>query len=98
MASLVRTFNDLGILRLAAVSPEHRVADIGFNLEKMLETIQALSEQDCRFLVFPELGLTAYTCADLFYQSVLLKECENALFQLADESARSDVTLIVGAP
>jgi NAD+ synthase (glutamine-hydrolysing) len=98
MTAPVRTFSDLGFLRVAAVSPEHRVADIDYNLQKMKEAIHALSVQDCFFIVFPELGLTAYSCGDLFYQSLLLKECEDALFQLADESARSDVTLIVGAP
>jgi NAD+ synthase (glutamine-hydrolysing) len=98
MTPLVRTFQNLGFLRLATVSPEHRVADVRFNLQQMKEAIQTLASQDCRFLVFPELGLTAYTCADLFFQSVLLKECEDALFQLADESSKSDVTLVVGAP
>jgi len=98
MATLVRTFYNLGLLRLAIVSPEHRVADVGFNLKRMRETIQTLSNQDCRLLVFPELGLTAYSCADLFYQSLLLKECEEALFQLANETAKSDVALVVGAP
>ena len=98
MTTLVRTFNNLGFLRLAAVSPEHRVADVGFNLERMLEAIRALADQDCRLLVFPELGLSAYTCGDLFFQSLLLKECESALFRLATESAKSDVTLVVGAP
>ena len=98
MSNLVRTFTDLGFLRLATVSPEHRVADVGFNLKQMKLAIQALSAQDCRFLVFPELGVTAYTCADLFFQTLLLKECEDALFALAAESAKSDVTLVVGAP
>ena len=98
MTTLVRTFKDLGFLRLATVSPEHRVADISFNLERMLESIHTLAKQECRLLVFPELGLTAYTCGDLFFQSLLIKECEAALYRLADESAKSDVTLVVGAP
>lgn len=98
MTTLVRTFKDLGFLRLATVSPEHRVADVSFNLERMLESIRALAEQECRLLVFPELGMTAYTCGDLFFQSLLLKECEAALHNLAAESAKSDVTLVVGAP
>ena len=98
MTTLVRTFKNLGFVRLAAVSPEHRVADVGFNLERMLESIHALTDQQCRLLVFPELGLSAYTCGDLFFQSLLLQECEAALFQLAAESAKSDVTLVVGAP
>ena len=71
MTTLVRTFKDLGFLRLATVSPEHRVADISFNLERMLESIHTLAKQECRLLVFPELGLTAYTCGDLFFQSLL---------------------------
>ncbi|MBE0501412.1 MAG: NAD(+) synthase [Desulfuromonadales bacterium] len=98
MGTFSRSFYSLGLLRLATVAPEHRVADVGFNLKRMVETIRILAERDCRLLVFPELGLSAYSCGDLFFQPLLLKECEDALYRLAEESALSDVTLIVGAP
>ena len=33
-----------------------------------------------------------------FSQSLLLEECESALFQLAEESSKNNVSLVVGAP
>jgi NAD+ synthase (glutamine-hydrolysing) len=92
-----RTLRDFGMLRLAVVAPEHRVADVAFNVERMRECVEALTDEGCRLLVFPELGLTAYTCADLFFQPLLLQRAQDALFELA-ELTRSGLILVVGLP
>ena len=49
-------------------------------------------------MVFPELSISGYTCADLFGQQSLLDECEEALIALAEEFAKIDSLLFVGAP
>ena len=98
MKPLIRSLHDLNLLRLAVVSPEHRVADIPFNLAQMRDAVTGLAKEGCQLAIFPELGLTAYSCADLFFQSTLLTQTEEALWQLAELSGKTEVALVVGAP
>ena len=57
-----------GFIRVAAATPEVRVADPAYNRERMAEIIRGEAEQGTKLLVFPELALSAYTCGDLFLQ------------------------------
>jgi len=92
-----RTLRDFSLLRLAVVAPEHQVADVDFNLERMRECVAALADDGCRLLVFPELCLTAYTCGDLFFQPLLLTRAQEALFELAKLTS-DGLCLVVGLP
>jgi len=92
-----RTLRDHGLLRVAVVSPEHRVADVDFNLARMRECIAALAEQDCSLLIFPELGLTAYTCGDLFFQPLLQQRAKATVLELA-RGTLDGPALVVGLP
>lgn len=85
-----------GFVRIAAVTPEHRVADIDFNCRQIRQVVE--QTEDCSFFVFPELCLTAYTCGDLFFQSLLISEAKKALLELAEFTACRQVNLVVGAP
>jgi predicted amidohydrolase len=48
--------------------------------------------------LFPELGLSAYTCDDLFQQDALLEGVLDALNRLIDASRSLTPVLLVGAP
>lgn len=89
---------DFGLLRLGVVTPELRVADVDFNIEQICQVARQASQQQCRLLLFPELCLTGYTCADLFFQQHLQTKVEQGLVGLAQFSATEELTLIVGAP
>lgn len=69
-------------LRVAAAVPELRVADAKFNAERTLDLLREAEERGVRLAVFPECGLTGYTCGDLFHQSTLLQSAEAALESL----------------
>ncbi|MCL5273693.1 MAG: NAD(+) synthase [Chloroflexi bacterium] len=88
----------LGMVRVAAVSPELRVADVGFNVRATLAALDKLSERKCQIAVLPELGLTGYTCGDLFYQSHLLDQARAQLAQIAEHTERTGIVCIVGLP
>ena len=94
------TFNPsaFGFLRMAVASPELKVGDIAFNAEKICRAIDNATEQGCFFIVFPELCVTAYTCADLFMQNLLLVQTRKAILEIADYTAEKQVTTIIGAP
>lgn len=55
-----------GFLRVAAATPDVKVADVEFNRKQMEESILDARKKGAKILVFPELGLTSYTCGDLF--------------------------------
>ena len=56
-----------GFVRVAAATPEIRVADCAYNGEKILELVHSAPEGTA-LMVFPELCVTGYTCRDLFAQ------------------------------
>ncbi len=88
--------SDHGMVRIGVVSPEHRVADIVFNCEQIRRAVDETT--DCRFFVLPELCVTAYSCGDLFFQTLLIEEARRAVIDLARFSAEKQLTLVVGVP
>jgi NAD+ synthase (glutamine-hydrolysing) len=90
--------DDLGYVRVAAVTPALRVADVAYNTDATIDAMSRAAESGCRLIVFPELGLTGYTCADLFYQQALLKEAERGLRRVVAATAELGVGTVVGLP
>jgi len=68
-----------GFLRVAAASPVLRVADCAFNAERILGLMRQAEADGVAVLVFPELSLTGYTCADLFQHTTLQRGALDAL-------------------
>ena len=65
-----------GFVKIAAAIPELKVADCAFNVEKIVELLQRAEQEKVQVVCFPELSVTAYTCADLFFQEKLLLDAE----------------------
>src|SRR5262249_25564960 len=88
-----------GFLRVAAAVPSLKVADCTFNAQRILDLMARAEREMVAVLVFPELSLTGYTCADLFHQPVLQKGAMSALADLAREGGSVFSGLaIVGLP
>jgi len=85
-------------IRLAAAIPELKVADPCFNAEKTTLLIKKAVEEKAIIVVFPELGVSAYTCDDLFHQQALLDTCLQALSNILAETVNLPITSIVGLP
>lgn len=88
----------LGYLRCAAISPALRVADPDYNTDRILEAADEAFAKGCDLALFPELCVTGYTCADLFYQSVVLDGALDALQRLTAYTAEKPIALVVGLP
>ncbi len=73
-----------GFLRVAAASPELRVADCRFNAERTLDLLRQAEDIGAELAVFPEMGLTGYTCNDLFHHRTLQQAALSALETLLD--------------
>ena len=65
-----------GFVKVAAATPDIRVADVPYNMKKICEAIEEAVQERAKILVFPELCITGYTCGDLFTQEVLLLHCK----------------------
>ncbi|MCP3968034.1 MAG: NAD(+) synthase [Lentisphaerae bacterium] len=87
-----------GFYRLAAVSPEMRVGDVAFNIAKIIETAEECRANGVSAVVFPEMCITGYTCADLFHQDALLKAALAGVNCVARKFEFSQMVIIVGAP
>lgn len=87
-----------GFVKVATAAPEVRVADVTFNTQKTIAAMHAAAEHGARLIVFPELGLTAYTCSDLFFQSALIQKAKDAVQQIAGETETLDILAVVGLP
>jgi NAD+ synthase (glutamine-hydrolysing) len=87
-----------GFLRLAAAVPDVRVADVNHNVEQIVALTRMAADDDVALAVFPELSITGYTCADLFFQSRLTDTAFEALDRIAQETKSCDTIIVVGAP
>ena len=87
-----------GFLRVAVATPKIKVADVRFNTDAVLREIGKADRQGVSLLVFPELVLTAYTCADLFHQTILIERAAAALDEVAEATRRTQLVAVVGVP
>eukprot|EP01036_Dinobryon_divergens_P052674 gene52674-biopygen43313 len=64
-----------GFARVAVATPRCRVADPAFNGAQTVALLHEAAARGAVLVAFPELGLSAYTCDDLFHQRALLQGC-----------------------
>ena len=77
-----------GYFRVAAVSPLTQVADIEYNKDIIIDSLEQLHSQGVAMGVFPELCISGYTCGDLFQQELLLQRSLHALFRIAESTSQ----------
>ncbi|MBQ9774423.1 MAG: NAD(+) synthase [Lentisphaeria bacterium] len=87
-----------GFYRIAAASPELKVADVTFNLNEMMRLYRDAAYQGAAVVLFPELSLTGASCGDLFFQERLLKRAEEAALEFAAATAGMNCTAVFGMP
>lgn len=87
-----------GFVKVAAGTPDIRVADVEFNTQNIINAMEEAQKNGAKILVFPELCVTGYTCSDLFDHSVLLKASRKALLEIAENTNDKDMLVFVGAP
>ena len=85
-------------MRLASCAPELRVGDVEFNVTQIQRAMHVAAERGASLILFPELSVTAYSCADLFAQSLLVEKARQAIHSLASETGRLHLHAIVGLP
>ncbi|OKP87924.1 NAD(+) synthase [Paenibacillus sp. P3E] len=89
---------NFGFARVAAASPELRVADCEFNAAQIIDVIRQADENQVEYLVLPELSITGYTCADLFLQPMLQQAALTALQKITAATEGRNLIVIAGLP
>jgi len=91
-------FYNHDFIRVAVGIPPVRVADPEFNALQTIELVRAAAGHSAVLVLFPELGLSAYTCDDLFHQRALLEGCHNGLGKILEATCDLRLVAVVGCP
>ena len=89
----------LDFIRIACAVPAVKVADVKKNAQDICAYMEKADAQNADVVLFPELALTGYTCADLFFQDALWKAVKAGIREIADCSGKyPQLTAVVGLP
>ena len=72
----------MDFIKVGAACPKTKVSDIKYNVENICFCIDDAYAKGVKFLVFPELCITSYTCGDLFLTSALLNKTLDGLKEM----------------
>ena len=87
-----------GYVRVAAAVPHMRVADCQYNASEIKKQITEAVQEGIQVVCFPELSITGYTCADLFFTQQLQKDALSALEDVCTFTRDLPIIVLVGAP
>ncbi len=88
--------NKFGFVRVTCASTRTAVADPEANVDEIVHVLDRVRDSD--LVLFPELGVTGYTCADLFGQSALLEAAARATLRIAQATKGTEQLVVVGLP
>ena len=86
----------MNTLRLALAQFDFPVGDLVGNSEKILTMIEQAKQQHADVILFPELALSGYPPEDLLLRPGFLRDCEQALQQIAEQV--HGITVVLPAP
>ena len=89
---------DFGFIRVTAAMPRVHVANPAANVREIVSLCEQAASEQSSVIVFPELCVTGYTCADLFGQNSLLNNAEQAVADILAQTARIEAMIVVGTP
>jgi NAD+ synthase (glutamine-hydrolysing) len=87
-----------GFVRLAVATPLVRVGDPQYNVDSTFELMREAAREKALLAVFPELGLSAYSCEDLHHQQALIDGAEEALATVIARTRNLPIAALVGLP
>lgn len=90
--------NNFGFVRVAAAVPKCHVADVEANVAEVKSQITEAIEEGVEVLCFPELTVTGYTCADLFFTQQLQQNALKGVQEICEFTRGKSIIVLVGAP
>lgn len=89
---------NFGFVRVAAAVPMLQVANCAQNVREIKRQITEALCEGVEVICFPELAITGYTCADLFFTQQLQQDSMLALRELTEFTRGKSIIVLVGAP
>ena len=86
-----------GFLRVGAVVPKLKVANINENVEEIKTLIEKCVNCGIKIAVFPELSISGYSCGDMFLNADLQKSTLEAINELCSFCKDKNCVVVVGA-
>jgi NAD+ synthase (glutamine-hydrolysing) len=83
---------------MAVATPRVRIGDPAHNAAATEALMRQAAREKAALVVFPELGLTAYSCDDLFHQQALIDGAAAALAALLRRTRNLPLAALVGLP
>lgn len=87
-----------GMVRTAICTPTVTIADPEANAERTITLARRADSEGAAVTLFPELGLSAYTADELFFQQPLLERVRAAALSIAAATADLTTLVVFGAP
>lgn len=87
-----------GFIKVASAIPTVKIADCEYNIAHIESIMSDADSAGAAIVVFPELSVTGYTCADLFRSQLLLSQALEALNDAVCYSQQLNILSIIGAP
>lgn len=88
----------MDFIKVGSACPKTKVADVIYNVENICSCIDESYNKEVKFIVFPELCVTSYTCGDLFLTSSLLDKALDGIKIICEKSINKDMLIAVGTP
>ena len=89
---------EFGFCRVASAVPVVKPGAVDANVASMLNSVKQAESAAVDVLVLPELCITGYTCADLFYQDSLLDAALKGLEKFLAATRSCSSLIIAGMP
>lgn len=89
---------EYGLIRIAVASTELRIADVDFNITEILKISEIAVQSNASIILFPELSITGYSCADLFFQSNLINKSITSLSKIIEFTSHNPIAIVLGLP
>jgi NAD+ synthase (glutamine-hydrolysing) len=93
---IATTMNRYGFVRVTAATTKTAVADPDANAAEIVSLLAQVADSDV--VLCAELGITGYTCGDLFGQTALLQAGQRATLRLAEATRGCTQLVVVGLP
>ncbi len=87
-----------GFARVAVVIPPVALANPAANASQHITLLEEAHRRGAQYALCPELGLTGYSCGDLFHSQALLESATDALWTLLKASRMWNTMVSVGLP
>ena len=90
--------HNFGFFRVRSCVPAVKIGNPVFNGNEIVKEVIRADKEHVECIVFPELSVTGYTCADLFQQHLLSSQAEKEVITIADKTKHCNCIFALGAP